>query len=513
MPPDNPPRARHPRPHARRTTTLVVLAVVTALLAACSSGSSGSSASSRSSGTSPAGNAATGLLPVATGPLPPVEPPPLESQAAHACRSDPTANPDADEACVGATIAYVWGYPLVTVMRLRNRLACVTPTNQLLHARALATPSSRTVVAPNNDTLYSTTFLDLRARPVELDFPPVSGRYANFQLMDAYTNTFADIGTLTTGTHGGRYAIVGPGWKGTVPAGLTRMASPTPDVWLLGRTEVRGSSDLPTVHALQDRYHLAPVGEGTSTTPDEPARCAPTTTPIATTGLAVFDEISSDMAADPPLPADATTVAAMAAVGIGPGRHPSATTDPQVRSGYERALRLGPQLMLASGNQVTTRTGWRYGKVVGTYGTDFVTRAAVAQSGLGANLPTQAVYFQASTSGGQPLTGATTYVIHFAPGELPPVTAGGFWSVTMYDPQRFLVPNTIDRYSIGDRTPGLQRGSDGSLDIYLSATAPHGHESNWLPAPPGPFALSLRLYAPEADVESSWEPPAVRYSP
>ncbi|HVN50485.1 MAG TPA: DUF1254 domain-containing protein [Acidimicrobiales bacterium] len=513
MEPDDPP-ARD-RLTARSVSVVVVVALL--LVAGCSSG--GRTAASPSTGGASA-STTTSLLPVTTGPLPAVEPPPLLAAADAACRSAPTGpgiDLRADDACVGATIAYVWGYPLVTVMRLRDRLACVTPVNQLLHARSLATPSSRTVVAPNNDTLYSTTFLDLRAHPVELSFPPVNGRYANFQMMDAYTNTFADIGTLTTGTHGGRYAIVGPTWKGTIPAGLTRVVAPTPDVWLLGRTEVRGQHDLATVHDLQDRYVLTSLSSATGRSdpeaPAAPARCTPVATPVATSGTALFDEISADMAADPPPPADATTVAAMAAVGIGPGRRPSATTDPSVRAGYQRALRLGPQLMLASGNQVTTPTAWHYGKIVGTYGTDFVARAAVAQTGLGANLPTQAVYFNTSTSGARTLTGRDTYVIHFAPGELPPVTAGGFWSVTMYDPQRFLVANPIDRYSIGDRTPGLVHGADGSLDIYVSGTAPRGHESNWLPAPDGPFALSLRLYAPAAGVEDSWRPPAVRYSP
>jgi hypothetical protein len=199
----------------------------------------------------------------------------------------------------------------------------------------------------------------------------------------------------------------------------------------------------------------------------------------------------------------------MADAGIGVGLQPSSTTDPQVRAGYELALRLGPQLVRASTNQVATSTGWHYAKVVGTYGTDFVARAAVAQSGLGANLPTQAVYFNASTSGASLLTGSTTYVLHFAGDQLPPVTASGFWSVTMYDPQHFLVANSIHRYSIGDRTRGLVRGPGGSLDIYISADVPHGHESNWLPAPPGRFTLSLRLYAPEAGVETSWTPPVV----
>jgi hypothetical protein len=499
------------RPLPRSRGLIGALVATGLVLTGCSSGGRSASTPTTTGGSR---TATTSLLPVTTPPLAAVEPPPLISAAARACRADSTTNPDADQACVGATIAYVWGFPLVTLMRLRRRLACVTATNQLLHARTLATPSSRTVVAPNNDTLYSTTFLDLRAHPVELDLPPVRGRYANFQLMDAYTNTFADIGTLTTGAHGGRYAIIAPTWKGQLPTGLTRVVAPTPDVWLLGRTEVRGQKDLTAVHALQDRYRVTALtsttGRSVPDAPAVPATCTPTTPPVAATGLALFDEISRDMAADPPPATDGTTVAAMAAAGIGPGRRPSATTDAQVHAGYERALRLGPQLVQGADNQIATSTGWHYGKVVGTYGTDFEARAAVAQSGLGANLPTQAVYFNISTILATGAAGTTTWVLHFAPGQLPPVTADGFWSVTMYDPRRFLVPNPIDRYSIGDRTPGVVYGTDGSLDIYVSVSAPRGHAANWLPAPDGQFSLSLRLYAPEPGAETTWEPPTGR---
>jgi hypothetical protein len=70
----------------------------------------------------------------------------------------------------------------------------------------------------------------------------------------------------------------------------------------------------------------------------------------------------------------------------------------------------------------------------------------------------------------------------------------------MYDKgDCMLVPNDISRYSLGDRSPSLTRGADGSLSLYLSAMPPRDEalRGNWLPAPAGPFYVALRLYVPQ----------------
>ena len=121
---------------------------------------------------------------------------------------------------------------------------------------------------------------------------------------------------------------------------------------------------------------------------------------------------------------------------------------------------------------------------MGRYGADFLTRAVVAQSGWGANIPQEAMYVHSTTDGhGQPYSGAHDYVLHFPAGSLPPAKA--FWSITLYGPDRFLVANPENRYAIGDRTPGLVTNADGSLDVYLQTTAPVGHAANWIPTPAG----------------------------
>jgi hypothetical protein len=100
------------------------------------------------------------------------------------------------------------------------------------------------------------------------------------------------------------------------------------------------------------------------------------------------------------------------------------------------------------------------------------------------------------------------YVLHFK--TPPPVQA--FWSVTMYKhPEMLLVANPIERYSIGDRTPGFRTNKDGSVTIYVQHKSPGpDKESNWLPAPDGPFVVGLRIYWPEQDIlDGKWQPSAI----
>jgi hypothetical protein len=151
---------------------------------------------------------------------------------------------------------------------------------------------------------------------------------------------------------------------------------------------------------------------------------------------------------------------------------------------------------------------------VGSYGTDYLERARLAQETLGTQVPTQAVYFSAKDARSgttlTPLAGTSSYEIRFAAGDLPPHGSNGFWSVTLYNSAGSLVANPIDRYSIGDETLGLLRGADGSLTIVVSASRPSQARVNWLPAPRGAFSLVLRVYDPTSQVlDGSWSPPAI----
>jgi hypothetical protein len=165
----------------------------------------------------------------------------------------------------------------------------------------------------------------------------------------------------------------------------------------------------------------------------------------------------------------------------------------------------------------TSVNGWHSPKSnIGAFGTDYESRAYIALIALAANLPADALYPTTFVDGdGKPLNGNNRYVLHFGPGQMPPVNA--FWSVTMYDPQSFFVENAIHRYAISSWMP-LQQNSDGSTDIYIQHESPGpGKEANWLPAPDGGFNLTMRMYwlrqQSPSILDGSWSPPAVTKTP
>ena len=446
-----------------------------------------------------------------------------------AVETEPQLARTSEELASIAGDAYVFGYPLVLMDLTRER--STPPMNRFVHRRAFPEARFREVVSPNADTLYSTAWIDLTGGPVVLGLPEMKGRYYLMQLLDAWTNVFAAPGTRTTGDARHDFALVGPGWTGTLPPGLERIDAPTSTVWLIGRTYTAGRDDYRAVHALQDRYHLVPLarwGQASAQTPEpdflvaarQPATPAPVSlSPVAEIDAldahTFFDRLARLMGSNPPAPADRPLLERMARIGLHPGRAfdstggglgaPAILTD-AIHLAQERIAR-------AFARAGTSLGGWRVNFHLGRYGTSYLDRAAVARVGLGANLPEDAVY--ASTDRderGRPLDGRHRYQLRFAAGELPPVKA--FWSVTAYDREHFFVDNPIDRHALGDRDP-LRTGRDGSITLLLQPESPGGdEEANWLPTPEGPFNLVLRLYQPDhAVLDRQWKPPPIRPAP
>jgi hypothetical protein len=160
-------------------------------------------------------------------------------------------------------------------------------------------------------------------------------------------------------------------------------------------------------------------------------------------------------------------------------------------------------------SMTTTVNGWSTTVKAGQPGNGLLARAAYARNLPAVNVVQEAAYWTTTKDGaGRTLNGHHEYVLHFAEGQLPPNDA--FWSLTMNDVVGFMVPNPIDRYSVGSRS-GLVPNADGSIDIYIGRTAPAGRESNWLPAPAGNFKLMLRAYLPgRAVLDGEYHVPPVK---
>jgi hypothetical protein len=428
-----------------------------------------------------------------------------------------------------ATVAYVWGYPLVDMERSSNYFTSPNsppgpghgPWNGIHFARKLVTANFTDVVRPNADTIYGFAWLNLRNESVVLEVPPIPDRYYTFEFLDAYTNVFEYVGSRTNVTNGATYLISGPDWTGQVPSGMAQIKAPTNLVWIWNRIFVDGPSDVPNVHAIQNKVIVMPLSafEGKTAAPSQPQAGAsskqvplsPEPALIPRSGIEVYDEISKTMIDNAPNPPDPELIAKFETLGIGPGKTPSSTTNATIRQALETGITEGEKLIdakvLAFG---TNKNGWLLNLNLGDYKTEYLLRAAATKVGLGANRAEEALYPSAITdTEGRPLNGANNYTIHFE--EAPPVKA--FWSVTMYNNQSYLVDNPINRYSVGTATEGLKKNADdGSFDIYVQYENPGtDKESNWLPADKGEFSLTLRLYVPEEQIlNGTWTYPTIQ---
>jgi hypothetical protein len=426
--------------------------------------------------------------------------------------------------------AYIYGYPLVT-MEMTRRVATNAataggrhaPMGQLIKFRQYPDASFHDVTAPNADTLYTTGFIDVGNEPWVFGIPDMKDRYFLFPMLDGWTEVFQVPGKRTTGTGAQTYAITGPGWKGTLPAGVKEYKSPTSIVWILGRIYCTGTpEDYAAVHALQDQCSLVPLSAyGKPYTP--PAGTLDPSIDMKTPvrdqvnrmdAVAYFTLLAQLIKANPPAAADAPELAKFAKIGLVAGQDFDAS---KLNADFAKRI---PEIALDRimlqfkvNKDVKDINGWGYMTKTGIYGTDYLMRALVTAIGLGANRPQDAVYPTSLTDAeGKAYDGTNKYVMRFARGQTPPVR--GFWSLTMYDGNYFFVANPINRYSASPRQ-NLKTNADGSTDLYIQNQSPGADkESNWLPAPAGKFALMLRMYWPnEQDpsiIDGSWKIPPVK---
>ncbi|OBJ42511.1 hypothetical protein A5630_20580 [Mycolicibacterium mucogenicum] len=415
---------------------------------------------------------------------------------------------------------YVFGLPLTIfergrVMRLvpaelekAKKYSPAAPINQIGHMKTLATADDVMPYTPNNDTVYSGAQLELRDEPIILTAPDIADRYWSVEVADSYTNNIFYIGTRATDGKGGNHAFVGPDWKGTLPAGVIEHRIPTNSAMFAIRIGVvpGDAGDLAKVNALQEKFSLTslsnwadPGRHGQAPVPALAPR------PNYTGDLAYFQTIADLLIENPPPPGNEAAVVVLARGGITVGKpmDVNALSEP-MRRGLARAAADGPQIMKWKVKYRGTPYPTRWNNLrPGTYGVDYFDRAAGALEGLFVHDRDEAEYFSTYEDGDAALLdGSHKYVLHFDADQLPPTLPNGFWSITMYGPDFQLVKNPINRFSIGDRTPGLQKNPDGSLDIYIQSEEPSGHSSSWLPAPAsGQFRLNYRIYLPEADAK------------
>ena len=432
-----------------------------------------------------------------------------------------------------AVEAYIYFYPIVLVDITRRQLTNMEPAKMggrgpmdtFSNIRTFPNAKFREVVRPNFDTLYSSGWLDLTKGPAIVSVPDTQGRYYLLPMLDMWSDVFAVPGKRTSGTQAANFAVVPPGWTGELPAGVARIQSPTPYVWIIGRTQTNGPADYAAVHKVQDGYRITPLAQWgkppqpvqVSIDPTVDMKTPPKTQVDAMKPADYFHYAAEVMKVEPPHVTDWSIIARLGRIGIVPGKSFEVTSlSPALRQAIEQGATDGAKLMVAKAPSMARLVnGWQMNTdTMGVYGNNYLKRAIVAQVGLGANQPEDAVYpMNFADADGKPVMGDGKYIMHFTKAQLPPV--GAFWSLTMYDSEGFPVPNPLNRFALGDRD-ALRYNRDGSLDLYIQHDDPGADkQSNWLPAPArGKLGLTLRLYAPKEEVlDGSWAPPPVQKQP
>jgi hypothetical protein len=433
-----------------------------------------------------------------------------------------------DEAHAIGVDAYLYFYPIITMDVTRKQLTNQEPKpggiggpmNRFANVGAFPTADLHVVVRPNFDTLYSSGWLDLTKEPMVVSAPDTGGRYYLLPMLDMWTDVFASPGWRTTGTEAANFLVTPPGWSGAVPDGFTEIKAPTPYVWVIGRTKTDGPADYDAVHKIQAGYKITPLSQwGKEPVPPEvkidPSidMKTPPKVQVDTMKAGPFFAYAAELLKlHPPHITDQPIIARLKRVGFEAGKSFDLDkADPAVKKALEGVPEAAQKLMAwKMPTLARVANGWSMNTdTMGVYGNYYLKRALVAQLGLGANLPEDAIYpLNLADDTGKPLDGASNYTIHFDKGDIPPVEA--FWSITLYDSDGFQVANSLNRFAVSSWMP-FHTNPDGSLDLYFQNESPGADkEANWLPAPKGPFNLTMRLYAPKsAALTGKWNPPPV----
>jgi len=430
-----------------------------------------------------------------------------------------------------ARSAYLWAWPMVNIHSryvayeklpgpgLAGGVLPVAPPNYLCMLRDYVEPSERAVACPNQDVVYGQCVADFTGEPVVVQVPDFGERFWVYQVVDQRTDSFAMLGKMH-GTKPGFYLLAGADWKGKVPEGITAtFRCPTRHGCIFPRVfQSDDPEDKKAVQELLPKINAYPLSkfDGTvkmmdwSKLPRYPGAKGDAEVKWVDPEKFV-DVLPAVLNEVPPLPGEEALYAQFRAV------LEAVAKDAKLKAAFTEAAAEAEKDIVTplfqfrnfglplSGNWTTQVNGARFG-------TDYLTRLAVAKSNIFVNLPSETRYFyQDLDAAGERLSGGKRYTVTFPKGQLPPVK--GFWSLTVYNEHHFFHPNDLKRYSLGTKNnKTLKFGDDGSLTLYVQADPPEeGKRSNWLPAPKGAFSLFLRCYWPEAAVaEGRWTPPAVQ---
>lgn len=432
-------------------------------------------------------------------------------------------------------MAYVWGYAMVNSHNRRAAFAYVTgqngnvpglnggalpmaPIGQIAMLTDYIKPQQTFVACPNQDVVYGAGYFALDKEPVVFQVPDFEDRFWVYAMYDARTDEFAEIGKPYA-TKPGFYLMVGPNWKGDVPAGITAVVRSSTELVFAAPRIFKDDTteDTQAVQSVLGQVMFYPLSQfdGKMKTTDW-GKLPHFPTPASKGGEtkwvvpeAYFDQLSKVMKLVPPLPGEEALYGWINSV------LDAATKDPEVKKTLIESFAAADKELTAPlfqwrYNGRSAGNGWNSPVNNAQWGTDYLNRTGTAKSNIYDNKPDETKYiYRDLDSKGRQLHGKNNYTVTFPKGELPPVK--GFWSMTLYNEHHLFESNKLNRYSLGTKSKSLQYNPDGSLTLYFGAKSPgKDKETNWVPAPKGTFSLYIRAYwADQAIIDGTWMPPNV----
>ncbi|MFC6979242.1 DUF1254 domain-containing protein [Microbulbifer taiwanensis] len=428
-------------------------------------------------------------------------------------------------------MAYIWGWPLVN---MQNRRATITqapqpslmhgvipvaPMNRLAMLTGYIKPTETFIACPNQDVAYGLGYFALKGNPAVIQVPDFGDRFWVYAMYDGRTDQFGTVGK-PYGTKPGFYLLVGPGWQGTAPKGIsgvirsnTEFANVVPRVFMDDTDEDRAAiqplisqivayplSEFDGKMKTVDYSKLPSLGDAADTSGGETQWVVPEK---------FFDQLGDVLDRIPPLPGEEALYAQFRQLLAIADKDP-AIKKALVQAAIDTDKSVIRPFLQWEHNGVPAGNGWNRSKNNAQWGVDYFDRTGTARSNLLDNRPAETQYFYTDfDSGGNKLKGDSLYAVTFPKGQLPPVR--GFWSLTLYNDKHLFHQNDLERFSLGTKNKMLKYNPDGSLTLYAGAKSPgKDREPNWLPAPDGDFSLYIRAYWGKAGIlDGSWQPPKV----
>lgn len=432
-----------------------------------------------------------------------------------------------------AKMAYAWGWPMVNLQNRRlmySQLPVkgklgptpVAPLNELAMLADYIDPAIRIVAHPNQDVVYGFGVLALDIEPVVLQIPDFGERFWMYELADQRTDSFAKVAKIY-GTQPGFYLVVGPNWQGEKPKGIRDiLRSPTNTGIVIPRVFMQdNATDRVAIQPLLNQIMMYPLSKfnGEMQTvdwknlpalpvPDSNDSDSGSETPWVNPDT-FFTQLEQVLKEVPPLKGEEALYKQFTSL-LNAAKDNKDIASALTQIAKESEKEIVDPLFFFNNVGVQIENGWTRPFNNAEFGTDYLTRLAIAKSNIFTNHYKESNYlYQYKDNGGARLNGKYKYTLTFPKGMMPPVT--GFWSLTMYNKQHFFTPNEISRYSVGTKNKDLKYNADGSLTIYIQHEKPNNEkQSNWLPAPADDFAMTIRAYGPKPElVSGTWIPPAV----